>query len=123
MMVKKWIKQPLNKNGNPVHIKVHVKKGDTVQVVAGKDKGKVSEITEVFSKTGKVLVKDVNIQTKHMKPQSAESAGQILQREAPVHHSNVMLYSKEKEVRSRVGVKVKDDGSKVRYLVKTGEEI
>eukprot|EP00241_Pyramimonas_parkeae_P007442 CAMPEP_0114250142 /NCGR_PEP_ID=MMETSP0058-20121206/14538_1 /TAXON_ID=36894 /ORGANISM="Pyramimonas parkeae, CCMP726" /LENGTH=163 /DNA_ID=CAMNT_0001363775 /DNA_START=96 /DNA_END=587 /DNA_ORIENTATION=+ len=123
MMAKRWIKQPLNANGKPIRIKMHVKKGDTVQVIAGKDKGKVSEVTEVMTKTGKVMVKDVNMMTKHVKPRSAEEAGQIINKEAPIHHSNIMHYSKAKEVRSRVATKVKDDGTKVRVLVKTGEEI
>merc|ERR1711966_592242 len=121
--VKRWVKQELNQNGKPVRVKMHVKKGDTVQVIAGKDKGKVSEVSDVLSKTGKLIVKDVNMMTKHMKPRSAEEAGQIINKEAPIHHSNVMHSSKEKETRSRVAMKVKDDGSKVRYLVKTGEEI
>jgi len=120
---KKWVKQKLNKNGNPELVKMHVLKGDTVQVIAGGDKGKVSEIVSVNLKTGKILVKEVNMQTKHVKPRTSDEAGQIIQREAVIHHSNVMLYSKTKEVRSRVGYKAKDDGKKVRYLVATGEEL
>eukprot|EP00854_Cymbomonas_tetramitiformis_P016847 gene16847-20016_t len=92
------------------------------QVIAGADKGKVSEVEEVYTKTGKILVKDVNIKTKHVKPRSQEEAGQITEMSAPIAHSNVMLYSKEKETRSRVGYRV-EDGKKVRYLVKTGETI
>jgi len=121
--VKRWIKQELNDNGKPVLVKMHVLKGDTVQVIAGADKGKVSEVTMVNKKTGKVLVKDVNMQTKHVKPRTSDEAGQIVQREAPIHHSNVMLYSKEKEVRSRVSYKVNGDGKKVRVLAATGEEL
>ncbi|KAK3272398.1 hypothetical protein CYMTET_19306 [Cymbomonas tetramitiformis] len=119
MMVKRWVKQEMTENGKPVRVKMHVRKGDTVQVIAGADKGKVSEVEEVYTKTGKILVKDVNIKTKHVKPRSQEEAGQITEMSAPIAHSNVMLYSKEKETRSRVGYRV-EDGKKVRYLVKTG---
>jgi large subunit ribosomal protein L24 len=67
-----------------------------------------------------VTVKEVNLVTRHIKPQRDGEAGKIVKEEAPIHHSKVMLYSKEKGVRSRVGSKVQD-GKKVRYLVKTGE--
>lgn len=119
---KDWEKIPLTKNGKPKKVKMHVKTGDTVVVVAGKDKGKVSEVVKVFTKTGAVVVKDANIKTKHMKPQMQGETGQIIQSEAPMHHSNVMHYSKAQNVRSRVGKKV-EGGKKVRYLVKTGEII
>eukprot|EP00873_Tetraselmis_striata_P001151 jgi/Tetstr1/421415/TSEL_012364.t1 len=119
---KDWEKIPLNKNGKPLKVKMHVKTGDTVVVVAGKDKGKVSEVVKVFTKTGAVVVKDANIKTKHMKPQMQGETGQIIQSEAPMHHSNVMHYSKAQNVRSRVGSK-EEGGKKVRYLVKTGEII
>jgi large subunit ribosomal protein L24 len=120
---KDWEKVPLTKNGKPVKVKMHVKTGDTVVVVAGKDKGKVSEVVKVFTKTGAVVVKDVNIKTKHMKPQMQGETGQIVKSEAPLHHSNVMHYSKTQSVRSRVSRKVNEAGKKVRYLVKTGELI
>ena len=59
--VKKWVKQPLTDNGKPVRVKMHVKSGDTVVVTAGKDKGKVSTVEQVLTKTGKLIVKDVNM--------------------------------------------------------------
>jgi len=77
---------------------------------------------QVFNKTGKVVVTGANMKTKHVKGQG-EEAGQITKKEYAIHHSNVMHYSKEKGVRSRVGKKIKDDGTKVRYLIKTGEEL
>lgn len=102
---------------------MHVRKGDLVQVIAGKDKGKVGTITKVLTKKGKVLVEGANIGTKHVAPKMENETGTIKNLEMPLHHSNVMLYSKEKAVRSRVGHKVLEDGKKVRYLLKTGEII
>lgn len=103
--------------------KMHVKKGDTVQVIAGKDKGKVGEILLTFPKDSKVLVKGVNIRTKHVKPQQEGESGQIVTSEAPIHSSNVMLYSEKQKVASRVCYTFNADGRKVRMLKKTGEII
>eukprot|EP00878_Enallax_costatus_P042112 GHUV01049133.1.p1 GENE.GHUV01049133.1~~GHUV01049133.1.p1 ORF type:complete len:108 (-),score=36.30 GHUV01049133.1:98-421(-) len=61
------------------------------------------------------------LQTRNVSPRSKDEQGQQKKQESPIHHSNVMHYSTQKQVRSRVGYKVTDDGSKVRYLVKTGE--
>jgi large subunit ribosomal protein L24 len=102
---------------------MHVKKGDTVQVISGHDKGKVAEILQTLPKTSQVVVKGVNIRTKHVKPQQEGESGQITTFEAPIHSSNVMLYSEKEKVASRVGYTVTDDGRKVRVLKKTGEII
>jgi large subunit ribosomal protein L24 len=103
--------------------KMHVKKGDTVQVIAGKDKGKVGEILKTIPKQSKVIIKGVNIRTKHMKPQQDGQSGQIVTSEFPIHSSNVMLYSEKQKVASRVCYTVNQDGRKVRMLKKTGEII
>ena len=117
-------KKPLmGARGKPVRYKVHVKKGDTVQVIAGKDKGKVGEILKVLAKVSKVVVKDVNIITKHVKPQQEGESGKIVTTEAPIHSSNVMLYSTKQEVASRICYTFTEDGRKVRMLKKTGEVI
>ena len=104
-------------------IKMHVKKGDTVQVIAGKDKGKVGEITRVLPKLGRVVVEGVNIRTKHVKARAEGESGQIVTEEASIHSSNVMLYSKKEKVTSRVAYTFTEDGRKVRKLKKTGEII
>merc|ERR1712216_1044483 len=106
---KKWEKQALTPRGLPVRIPMHVK-----------TKGKVTNVVEVFTKTGEVLCKDVNVKTKHVKPRGEGETGQIIQREFPIHHSNVMHYSEAKSVRSRIGTK-EEGGKKVRVLKKTGE--
>jgi large subunit ribosomal protein L24 len=102
---------------------MHVKKGDTVQVISGKEKGKVGEILQTFPKTSKVLVKGVNIKTKHVKPTQEGESGQITTAEFPIHSSNVMLYSTKQKVASRICYTFNADGRKVRMLKKTGEII
>lgn len=119
---RKWKHVEVNENGNPVKVPMHIKKGDLVQVVAGDDKGKTGTVTRVLTTTGKVFVEGVNKHTKAIKPRSENEKGQLKEIELPIHHSNVMLYSKEKGVRSRVGHKLVE-GKKVRFLVKTGELI
>lgn len=103
--------------------KLHVKKGDTVQVIAGSEKGKVGEILRVYPETSKVVVKGVNVRTKHVKPQQEGESGQITTFEAPIHSSNVMLYSTKQKVASRICYTFNADGRKVRMLKKTGEVI
>lgn len=117
---KKWEKTELNSNGNPVRVPMHVKTNDKVVVITGVDKGKVTQVVEVFTKTGTILCKDVNVKTKHVKPKGEGETGQIIQKEWPIHHSNVMHWSEAKQVRSRIGHKVVD-GKKVRVLKKTDE--
>uniref|UniRef100_UPI0036F2B987 50S ribosomal protein L24 n=1 Tax=Leptothermofonsia sichuanensis TaxID=2917832 RepID=UPI0036F2B987 len=102
---------------------MHVKKGDTVQVIAGRDKGKVGEILRAIPSESKVIVKGVNMRTKHVKPQQEGETGQIVTSEAPIHSSNVMLYSEKQKVASRVCYTFTEDGRKVRMLKKTGEII
>lgn len=106
-----------------VSYKVHVKKGDTVQVIAGHEKGKIGEILRVLPEISKVIVQGVNIKTKHVKPQQEGETGQITTVEAPIHSSNVMLYSTKEKVASRICYTINTDGRKVRMLKKTGEVI
>jgi large subunit ribosomal protein L24 len=103
--------------------RMHVKSGDTVQVISGRDKGKVGEVLKAIPKKSQVLVKGVNIRTRHVKPRQEGESGQIVTEEAPIHSSNVMLYSEKQKVASRVGYTFTEDGRKVRVLKKTGEII
>lgn len=107
----------------PVRYKMHVRKGDTVQIIAGRDRGKVGEILSVNPKKSQVVVQGVNIRTKHVKPQQEGESGQIVTQEAPIHSSNVMLYSEKEKVASRIAYTFDKDGRKVRMLKKTGEII
>ena len=106
-----------------VRQKMHVKTGDTVQVITGKDKGVVGEVVATNAKKSQVIVQGVNMRTKHVKPQQEGESGQILTKEFPIHSSNVMLYSTKQKVASRVAHTFTEDGRKVRMLKKTGEII
>ena len=97
-----------------------IKKGDTVKVIAGKDNGKEGKVVSVDQKAGKVVVEGINMITKHAKPNAANPNGGIVQKEAPIDASNVMLVYKGKA--TRVGFDVKD-GKKVRVAKATGEII
>jgi len=107
----------------PTRYKMHVKKGDTVQIISGKDKGKVGEILKAIPKDSTVIVKGANIRTKHIKPRQQGESGQITTYEAPLHSSKVMLYSEKEKVASRISYVLTEDGKKVRKLKKTGEII
>jgi large subunit ribosomal protein L24 len=108
---------------NKVRHNMHVKKGDTVQVIAGKDKGKVGTILKAIPEKSQVIVEGVNIKTRHVKPRQEGESGQIVTSEGPIHSSNVMLYSSKEKVASRVNYTFTEDGRKVRMLKKTGEII
>lgn len=113
-----------NKNSQtPQRYKMHVKKGDTVQVISGRDKGKVGEVIKTNPKTSTVVIQGVNVRTKHIKPQQEGESGQISTFEAPIHSSNVMLYSTKEQVASRISYTFTEEGRKVRMLKKTGEII
>lgn len=97
-----------------------IKKGDTVKVIAGKDKDKEGKVTAVNQKDGKVIVEGVNMITKHTKPSAGNPNGGIIHQEAPIDASNVMYVHKGKA--TRVGIKV-DGDKKVRYAKSTGDVI
>ena len=96
----------------------HVKQGDIVKIISGKDKGKVGEITKIIKNENRVVVKEINIKRKHVKPRKEGDVGKISQFEAPIHSSNVMLYNQDKQLASRVGYKVDESGNKVRVFKK-----
>ncbi|XP_042481955.1 50S ribosomal protein L24, chloroplastic [Macadamia integrifolia] len=123
MKLKRWERKKCKPNSLPVLHKMHVKVGDTVKIIAGRDKGKTGEISAIFRHNSTVMIKEINLKTKHMKSREEGEPGQIIKVEAPIHSSNVMLYSKEQNVASRVGHKILEDGTRVRYLLKTGEII
>ena len=97
-----------------------IKKGDTVKVIAGKDKDKEGEVLSVDKKNGKVVVEGVNMVTKHAKPSAANQNGGIIQKEAALDMSNVMYVYKGKP--TRIGFKVEND-KKVRFAKSTGDVI
>ena len=97
-----------------------IKTGDTVKVIAGKDKDKEGKVLSVDKKTGRVVVEGVNMVTKHAKPSASKQQGGIINKEAPIDASNVMYVQNGKA--TRIGYKV-EDGKKVRVAKKTGEVI
>ena len=99
-------------------ITLHVKKGDTIKVISGKDKGKVSEVTKILRSSHQVIVKDVNVKKKHIKANKEGEVGRISQFEAPIDASNVMLYSLEKKIASRICIQTDANGTKIRVLKK-----
>ena len=100
-----------------------VKKGDQVVVVAGKHKGTSGEVLKVIPKQERVLVKGVNVVTKHIKRSQMNPQGGIDKREAPIHISNVMLADPSTGKPTRVRVKVLENGKRVRVAARSGEEI
>jgi large subunit ribosomal protein L24 len=95
--------------------KIHVKKGDTVEVISGKDVGKQGKVMSTYPREGKVLVQGVNMITKHVKPRGAGQAGGIIHQEGKLYASKVMVVCKKCNKKTRIGKKMLDDGTKVRY--------
>lgn len=103
--------------------KVHVKKGDTVYVMTGKDRGKKGKVLSVLPTAGRVIVEGVNMSTKHTKPTTRFQQGGIIHQEAAIHASNVMLVCDKCGRPTKVGKQVLDNGQKMRVCKKCGEVI
>ncbi|HEU4700751.1 MAG TPA: 50S ribosomal protein L24 [Gemmatimonadales bacterium] len=101
---------------------MHVTKGDVVRVISGDDKGKEGRVLAVFPKTGRVKVQGVNIVKRHLRP-TPQSEGGIVEREAPIHHSKVMLLDPKAGVPTRVRRRRDQDGTVERIAVKSGQPI
>lgn len=99
-----------------------IKKGDQVIVITGRDKGKTGDVIKAMPKENKVIVSGINLVKRHTKP-SGESAGGIISKEHPIHVSNVALIDPKSGKATRIGVKVENDGTKVRVAKKSGEVI
>ncbi len=95
-----------------------VRKGDTVVVIAGKDRGKSGKVISVFQRERKVTIEKINIIKRHTKPNQTNRQGGILEREAPIHLSNVMIFCSTCQKPVRVGSKAMTDGSRVRVCKK-----
>ena len=100
-----------------------VRHGDTVVVIAGKQKGTKGKVLRVAPKADKVVIEGVNVRTKHIKPSQANPQGGRVKREFPIHLSNVMLADPKTGEPTRVRVSVLTDGRRVRVAVKSGEQI
>ena len=102
--------------------KLKIKKGDTVYVNAGNDKGKTGKVLTILKAEDRVIVEGVNMVSKHTKPNSKQPQGGIIKQEAAIHISNVNLIDPESSKPTRVGFKTVD-GKKVRVAKKSGQEI
>lgn len=100
---------------------MRIKKGDTVIVVAGKDKGKKGKVIQAMPTESRVIVENVNMVTKHKKPNQRVQQGGIVHQEAPINVSNVMILDPKEKVATKIGYKVLENGKKVRIAKKSGE--
>ncbi len=101
----------------------HLKKDDTVKVITGKDKGKIRKVLRIVYKKNRVLVEKVNIVKRHTRPNAQMKQGGIVETEAPIHLSNVMLMCKHCNAPVRIKMTWLDDGKKVRVCGKCNEII
>lgn len=99
-----------------------IKRDDEVIVIAGKDNGKRGKVNRV-AKDGRLIISGINMIKRHTKPREMNQQGQIVEREAPIHVSNLQLICPECTQTGRVGRKLLDDGTKVRFCKKCGESI
>lgn len=108
-------------------VKMHITKGDTVEVISGNDKGKRGSVIRVYPTTGRIMVEGVNIRKKHQKPkQSADgsvSEGGIIEVPMPIHHSNAMLIDPKSGTATRIRKQRDQDGTVERIAVKSGQSI
>jgi large subunit ribosomal protein L24 len=102
--------------------KLKIHRDDTVMVIAGKFKGRVGKVVRVLPEYGRVVVEGVALQKRHVKAQG-DQAGRIIEKERPLHVSNVVLWNSAEGRRVKVAIKTQDDGSRVRVDKKTGSLI
>jgi large subunit ribosomal protein L24 len=100
-----------------------IRKGDTVVVISGKDKGKTGKVMRVLQDDDRVLVEGINLVKRHTRPSPRNTAGGIIEREAPLHACKVMPLDPKTGKGTRVRFSVLEDGKKVRIAVKSGDEI
>ena len=103
--------------------KMHIKKGDTVVILAGDSKGQQGKVLEMNIKKERAFVEGVNLISKHTKPNSKNTKGGIVKKEASIHISNLMLIDPSSGTPTRIGRKLNDKEKLVRYSKKSGEEI
>jgi large subunit ribosomal protein L24 len=100
-----------------------IRKGDTVVVISGANKGRRGEVLQVFPRADRAVVQGVAVATRHVKPTGMGQPGGIQEREAPIHLSNLMLVDPKSEKPTKVGFRVLEDGRKVRVAKATGQVI
>ena len=103
--------------------KLHIKKGDTVYVNAGDDRGKTGKVLEVLIEKQRAIVEGINMVSKHTKPNAKHPQGGIIKQEASIHISNLQVVDPSKGGATRIGRRLNANGKLVRYAKKSGEEI
>jgi large subunit ribosomal protein L24 len=100
-----------------------IKKNDKVVILSGKEQGKIGNVLKVDSEKGRAIVEKINVVKRHSKPSAANAQGGIIEKEAPIHISNLMIICNKCAEPTRIGKRILDDGSKVRVCKKCGEII
>lgn len=100
-----------------------IKRNDTVLVIAGRERGRQGTVRQILTDRGRVIIQGINIIKRHQKPRSIQQPGSIVEREAPIHISNVMLLCKSCNRPVRVGFRTRPDGVKVRVCKRCGQDI
>jgi len=103
--------------------RTYLKKDDQVEVIAGKDKGRVGKVLKILPAENKAIVERINMIKRHTKPTEMNQQGQIVEREAPIHVSNLQLICPECTKTGRIGKKILEDGTKIRFCKSCGESI
>jgi large subunit ribosomal protein L24 len=101
----------------------YLKKDDQVEVITGKDKGRVGKVLRVLNGKNKVIVERINMIKRHTKPNEMNQQGQIVEKEAPIHVSNIQIICSECTKTGRIGKKILEDGTKVRFCKHCGESV
>ncbi|MDP4184567.1 MAG: 50S ribosomal protein L24 [Bacteroidota bacterium] len=103
--------------------KLNIKKGDTVVITTGESKNQKGKVLQVLRKTERAIIEGVNMVKKHARPSAKNPQGGIIEQEAPIHISNLMLVDPSTGTSTRVGRRLNEEGKLVRYSKKSGEEI
>ncbi|MER3446215.1 MAG: 50S ribosomal protein L24 [Candidatus Dadabacteria bacterium] len=103
--------------------KLHIKNGDTVYVISGKERGKTGKVIKILRDENKAIVERLNVIKRHARPSQKNPSGGIIEKEAGIHISNLMLYCSKCKRPSRIGRKRLASGEKVRYCKRCNEEI
>ena len=106
-----------------VQMKYHIKKDDKVKVIAGKDKGKIGKVLKIKKKNNRLVIENINLVKRHQRPSASHRQGGIVESEAPIHLSNVMLMCSKCVTPIRIKMKRLEDGQKVRVCGKCNEII
>ena len=104
-------------------VATRIRKNDLVMVITGRDRGKTGKVTKVVPETGRVMIERLNMVKRHSRPRGAASPGGIVEREAAIDLSNVMIFCERCNAPVRVGVKIAADGTKTRVCRRCGESI